>query len=161
MSSLSYSAFAAACFSSSVIGFAGSASSFCRISSCRRRSCARARSTSRGRGPVGRGGECDIDRRRRAGASLRGEGEREGGDLFRENSSSSPGTGEGSLTADWIAAILSARFSSAITISNFVSVPSYVSCSCVSKLIRSQKSEGLHKIPHFKVCLQKRTSHVR
>lgn len=82
---LSYSAFAAACFSSSVRGFAGAFSSRWRSSSWRFLSIARSRSTSRGRGSLRRGGECDreYERRRSGGASRRGEGEREDGARLR------------------------------------------------------------------------------
>ena len=86
LSSFSYSAFAAACYSSAVKGFSGAASSRFLSSSWRFRSCARSRSTSRGSGSLRRGGERDreYDRRRSGGASRRGEGEREGGARLRE-----------------------------------------------------------------------------
>jgi hypothetical protein len=104
LSSFSYSAFAAACFSSPVRGFAGAASSRCRSSSWRFRSCARSLSTSRGSGSLRRGGERDreYDLRRSDGASRRGEGEREGGARLRELLSgavSSPST-EGERATD-------------------------------------------------------------
>ena len=86
VNSFSYSAFAAACFSSALKGFSGAASSRFRSSSWRFRSCARSLSTSRGSGSLRRGGERDreYDRRRSGGASRRGDGEREGGARLRE-----------------------------------------------------------------------------
>lgn len=106
LSSFSYSAFAAACFSASVSGFAGSTSSLCRISSCLALSRARARSTSRGNGPFG-GGDLEIERLRSGGASRRGEGDRDVGERFRDISmGGSPGSGVGRRTADCITAAI-------------------------------------------------------
>lgn len=102
VNSFSYSTLAATCFSSSESGFAGSASSLCRISSCLALSKARERSTSRGSGPLVRCGELEPSRRRTAGASRRGEGDRDTGDRLRVKGSGdgSPGSGDGSRTAD-------------------------------------------------------------
>ena len=76
---------------------------------------ARERSTSRGIGPFRCGGERENDRLvRTGGASRRGEGDRDCGDRLREtnSASTSPGSGDGSRTADWTAdAMISSRIS--------------------------------------------------
>lgn len=116
LSSLSYSAFAAACFSASVSGLVDPASARCRISNCRARSNALDRSTSRGRGALRGGGdvERDVVRSRRGGPCCRGDGEREIDDRVAGTSASgaSPGSGVGIRTADCIIVAIAAIASS-------------------------------------------------
>lgn len=105
LSSFSYSALAAACFSAAVRVLGGSTtSSSLRLSACLWRSSARARSTSRGSAPLLRGGgDREKERRRRGGARLWGEGERDSGDRLRAEVCDWPsaaGSGEGRRTAD-------------------------------------------------------------
>lgn len=105
LSSFSYSALAAACFSAAVRVLGGSTtSSSLRLSACLWRSSARARSTSRGSAPLLRGGgDREKERRRRGGARLWGDGERDSGDRLRAEVCDWPsvaGSGEGRRTAD-------------------------------------------------------------